>query len=242
MKDWNKWDVEAGTAAGGAGLYPNMMESPQLRWGFIRKVYLIVAFQLLLTIVVAVAINLIDPIRHFLLARTTASLVLSLFIMILPLLVMFPMMYFSHRHPVNLVLLFLFTVCLGLSVGLVCMNRDGKVILQAATLTAAVVMGLTLYTFWAAKRGHDFNFLGPFLFAAVLALSIFSLIHFFFPMGKTTTMVFGCISAIVFSGFIVYDTDNLIKRHSYDEYVSAAISLYLDIINLFLALLSIMDD
>jgi FtsH-binding integral membrane protein len=49
------------------------------------------------------------------------------------------------------------------------------------------------------------------------------------------------LGAIVFSGFIVYDTGNLIKRFSYDEYISAAINLYLDIINLFLALLNIFN-
>lgn len=52
-------------------------------------------------------------------------------------------------------------------------------------------------------------------------------------MGKTATLVF--------SGFIIYDTDNLIKRHTYDEYVSAAIELYLDIINLFMGILSILE-
>jgi hypothetical protein len=40
-----------------------------------------------------------------------------------------------------------------------------------------VVISLTAYTFWAAKRGHDFNFLGPFLFSAVMVLILFSLIQ-----------------------------------------------------------------
>jgi FtsH-binding integral membrane protein len=53
----------------------------------------------------------------------------------------------------------------------------GKVILEAAILTAVVVISLTAYTFWAAKRGHDFNFLGPFLFAALMVLVVFSLIQ-----------------------------------------------------------------
>ncbi|XP_018685745.1 protein LIFEGUARD 2-like isoform X1 [Musa acuminata AAA Group] len=270
MKDWRGWDVEAGGAAagGGASLYPNMMESPQLRWAFIRKVYTIVALQIVITIGVAAAINLIAPVRDFLLDRSTASFAAGVAIMILPFLVMLPMMYFSERHPINFVLLVLFTVCIGFAVGLACTTRGGTAILEAATLTAAVVGGLTLYTFWAAKRGHDFSFLGPFLFAALLALTIFSLIQVrssavlhvadlfsflyvyglslpeqvLFPMGTITTRVFGCISAVVFAGFIIYDTDNLIKRHSYDQYVCAAISLYLDIINLFLALLSTMED
>lgn len=53
----------------------------------------------------------------------------------------------------------------------------GKVVLEAVILTAVVVVSLTLYTFLAAKRGYDFNFLGPFLFGAVLVLLVFALIQ-----------------------------------------------------------------
>ena len=59
------------------------------------------------------------------------------------------------------------------------------------------------------------------------------------PMGSVATTVYGCVVALVFSGFIIYDTDNLIKRYSYDEYVWAAVALYLDVINLFLSLLTL---
>lgn len=55
--------------------------------------------------------------------------------------------------------------------------RTGKVILESVVLTAAVVISLTLYTFWAAKRGHDFSFLGPFLFGAVIVLMLFAIIQ-----------------------------------------------------------------
>lgn len=63
----------------------------------------------------------------------------------------------------------------------------------------------------------------------------------FFPMGKTLHMVYSFIAALIFSAFIVYDTDNLIKRFTYDDYIIAAVALYLDIINLFLALLAILN-
>lgn len=56
-------------------------------------------------------------------------------------------------------------------------NIAGKVILEAAILTAVVVVSLTLFTFWAARRGYDFNFLGPFLFGAIMVLMVFSLIQ-----------------------------------------------------------------
>lgn len=56
-------------------------------------------------------------------------------------------------------------------------GTTGKVILESVILTAVVVVSLTLYTFWAARRGHDFSFLGPFLFAALMILIVFALIQ-----------------------------------------------------------------
>lgn len=53
----------------------------------------------------------------------------------------------------------------------------GRVILEAAILTAGVAVGLTLYTFWAAKRVYDFNFLGPFLSAAIFVVILFCLLQ-----------------------------------------------------------------
>ena len=53
----------------------------------------------------------------------------------------------------------------------------GKVILQAGILTIVVVLSLTAYTFWAARRGKDFSFLGPFLFASLMILLVFGFIQ-----------------------------------------------------------------
>lgn len=50
-------------------LYPSMQESPELRWAFIRKVYSILAVQLLATIAVAAAVAANRPVAVFF--RTT---------------------------------------------------------------------------------------------------------------------------------------------------------------------------
>lgn len=60
-----------------------------------------------------------------------------------------------------------------------------------------------------------------------------------FPLEKTSLMIYGCLASIIFCAYIVYDTDNLIKRYTYDAYIWAAVALYLDIINLFLSLLTV---
>ncbi|KAI8574504.1 hypothetical protein RHMOL_Rhmol01G0359600 [Rhododendron molle] len=193
---YRKVDLEAGATP----LYPTVLERPELRWSFIRKVYSILTFQLLLTVAVSAVVVEVRPIALFF-ATTPDGL--ALYILLL------------------------------------CTPFIWRVILKAAILTAGVAVGLTSYTFWAAKRGYDFNFLGPFLSAAIFVAILFCLLQIFLPLGKISVMVYGCIAAIVFCGYVIYDTDNLIKRYSYDEYIWASVALYLDIINLFLSLLTI---
>jgi len=53
-------------------------------------------------------------------------------------------------------------------------------------------------------------------------------------------MIYGGLASLIFCGYIIYDTDNIIKRYTYDEYIWAAVSLYLDVINLFLSLLQLL--
>jgi protein lifeguard len=63
---------------------PYLIESPQMRWAFIRKVYAIVAMQLLLTVAVAATVNLVDPIRAFFQARTKEAVFALVVIVISP--------------------------------------------------------------------------------------------------------------------------------------------------------------
>ncbi|CAD5190690.1 protein LIFEGUARD 2 [Musa acuminata AAA Group] len=227
-------DVESGAQP----LYPAMLERPELRWAFIRKIYSILVVQMLLTVAVASVVVAVRPVSQFFVS-SGAGLGLYIFLIILPFIVLCPLYYYYQHHPWNFLLLGVFTVSISFAVGLTCAFTSGKVILESAILTTVVVVSLTLYTFWAASRGHDFNFLGPFLFSAMLALMVFAFIQLLFPMGRISVMIYGVLAAIIFCGYIIYDTDNLIKRYAYDEYIWAAVALYLDVINLFLSLLTV---
>ncbi|KAL1825967.1 hypothetical protein DCAR_0314166 [Daucus carota subsp. sativus] len=235
QRTFGKNDVESGATQ---PLYPMMLESPELRWNFIRKIYSIVAFQLLLTVIIGAIVVSVKPISTFF-TTTGAGLFFYILLIITPFIVLCPLSYYYQKHPVNFILLGVFTVAIAGAIGLTCAYTSGKVILEAVILTAVVVVSLTLYTFWAAKRGYDFNFLGPFLFGAIIVLMVFSFIQIFFPLGRISEMIYGCLASVIFCGYIVYDTDNLIKRYTYDDYIWASVSLYLDIINLFLSLLTV---
>ncbi|CAM0955592.1 unnamed protein product [Alopecurus aequalis] len=229
-------DLEAGN---GETLYPGISRGENaLRWGFIRKVYGILCAQLLLTTVVS-AVTVFHPTLN---ATLSSNPVLALLLAVVPFILMIPLYHYQHRHPHNLVFLGLFTLCLSFSIGVACANTEGTIVLQALVLTSAVVVSLTAYTFWASKKGKEFGYLGPFLFSALTVLVITSFIQVFFPFGPASNVVIGGFGALVFSGFIIYDTENLIKRHSYDEYIWASVELYLDILNLFLTILQMLKQ
>ncbi|KAI4304108.1 hypothetical protein MLD38_039664 [Melastoma candidum] len=227
-------DIESGET-----LYPGLSYGEnQLRWGFIRKVYGILTAQIVLTTLVSSVTILCAPVNDLL--RGNSGLLL--FLAFLPFILLWPLHIYQQKHPLNFVFLGLFTLSLSLTVGVTCSNYDGRIVLEALILTSAVVSGLTGYTFWASKKGKDFSFLAPILFTSLIVLVLTGFMQAFFPLGSTAVAVYGAIGAIIFSGYIVFDTDNLIKRFTYDEYIWASITLYLDILNLFLTILRILGQ
>lgn len=214
-------------------------EDPRLRWAFVRKVYAILALQFAFTAGVAGVACLVHPIPRFFLTSSVASWSVYIAILIAPFFVLWPMLKYRQKHPVNLLLLALYTFCISLSVAVVSSTVAGTVVIQATILTAVAVVGLTLFTFWAANRGYDFIFMLPFVFTSLLVLLAYLFIQIFIPMGRVGVTIYGCFATVLFSAFIIFDTNMLVKHHTYNEYVVAAISLYLDVINLFMAQLSL---
>ncbi|KAG7547569.1 Bax inhibitor 1-related [Arabidopsis suecica] len=235
-----KSDIETG-GGGGNELYPGMKESSELRWAFIRKVYSILSLQMLLTVGVSAVVYFVRPIPEFI-TETHRGVAVFFVVLILPFLLLWPLLAFEKKHPINCIVLSIFTLSISFAVGICCSLSKGRIVLEAAILTSVMVFGLTIYTFWAVKRGHDFSFLGPFLFGALLIILAFSLLQIFHPLGKLSSMIFSGIASIVFCGYIIFDTNQLIKKLNYDEYIPAAIRLYLDVMNLFLNLLGIMSN
>ncbi|PSR92755.1 BI1-like protein [Actinidia chinensis var. chinensis] len=207
-------DVEAAAESG--GLYPSMTKNADLRWAFLRKVYALLSLQLLLTVGLIATVVFVSAIPKFMF-HTTPGIAVCVLSLLVPFIILRQLFSIEKRHLVNLVLLMLFNMLL----------YPGSV----------AVVALTLYTFWPAKKGYDFSFMGPFLFTSLLVLLAFSLFQVYMPLGKLGSTIYGCVGAIVLSGYVIYDTDNLIKRFKYDEHISAAVALYLDIVNLFIACL-----
>jgi FtsH-binding integral membrane protein len=64
----------------------------------------------------------------------------------------------------------------------------------------------------------------------------------FLPHNSKVELGYGVVAALIFSGYILVDTQLILKHYNVEEEIAAAISLYLDIINLFLAILRILNS
>lgn len=90
---------------------------------------------------------------------------------------------------------------------------SGIRMLESQLLTTAVFANLTVYTTWATRRGHDFEFYGPHLLTSLMALGGFGLIQVFFPLGKIAKIIYRGAGLSIVPYCIVYATDHLIKYH-----------------------------
>ncbi|KAA0720930.1 Protein lifeguard 4 [Triplophysa tibetana] len=208
--------------------------SVHIRMDFLRKVYTILSLQIIMTTVVSGVFMLCDPIKSFVHSSPALVLISAVGSLIL----LLALAVYRHQHPINLFLLFGFTLLESLSVATAVTFYDYTVVLQAFVLTSAVFLGLTAYTF-QSKR--DFSKLGASLFAGLWILIIASFLRIFI-YNDTVELVFAGAGALLFCGFIIFDTHLLMHKLSPEEHVLASINLYLDIVNLFLYILRILDS
>jgi FtsH-binding integral membrane protein len=204
-----------------------------IRMGFLRKVYGLLSLQLLLTTLIAGVCLFTPKLKE--LIHANPWLILVAFVASLGLLVA---LHIKRRQtPVNFFLLAAFTVVEAYTVGVIVTFYDVSVVIQAFFLTSAVVVGLTAFTFQTKK---DFSGWGMGLFAGLWILILGGFMQMFVG-GEATDLGLAILGAVIFSGFIIFDTQMIMTRVSPEDYIIATIELYLDIINLFIEILKILD-
>ncbi|XP_077400656.1 protein lifeguard 4 [Vanacampus margaritifer] len=208
--------------------------SVHIRMAFLRKVYTLLSLQILLTTGTSALFMFSQTIKDFVHASPAVVLGSALGSLVL----LLALAVYRHKHPVNLYLLLVFTLLEAISVATALTFYEYSTVLQALFLTCAVFAGLTAYTF-QSKR--DFTKLGAALFSCLWILLIASVMRVFFN-SDSTELLFAGTGALVFCGFIIYDTHMLMKQLSPEEHILASINLYLDIVNLFLHILRILDS
>jgi FtsH-binding integral membrane protein len=148
----------------------------------------------------------------------------------------------AHRdYPRNLILTLLFTFVEGVWLApfiYMAETRSPGVAGQAAILTLSTFGVLSAYAVFSRR---DFSAWGSFFIMGLWVLIATSLLNIFFPTALGTLWI-AAATVAVFSGLLVFDTWRLVRSGQYgpDDYVPAAVNIYLDLLNLFIAILSLL--
>ncbi|MGB7923011.1 MAG: Bax inhibitor-1/YccA family protein [Pyrinomonadaceae bacterium] len=146
-----------------------------------------------------------------------------------------------HVPGVNLFALFGFTTLTGIIISPVLwiIGQDNPAsILQAGVLTVGIFGGLTAYVF-ISKR--DFSFLRGMVVTGLIVVILAGLLNVLIVGSSALGFAVAAATLLLFTGFVLYDTSNIIRHYPTNEYVAGALSLYLDVFNIFLALLRILN-
>ncbi len=205
--------------------------SADVRAEFIRKVYSLFFLSMLVTVGVgAFAAPYAPVIAGFMLPLMIAGVVCIV------------ALSFARRVAgVNITLLMLYSAIQGVVFGPLLTLYEARfpgIAAEAGWTTIAVFGGLTAYVF-ASKK--DFSFLGGMLFMSLIALFVAGIVMFFVH-AAWASMLYSIAGVLIFSGFVLYDTSQIIHRMAPEDWVMGAVALYLDFVNLFLFILRLFSS
>ena len=220
-------------------------DTPQpTRQKFITRVYSILWAQLMVTSIFIGCCNQIQALQDFMVSGLGPVFVFPCFIiMALLSCMMYCQQDLIKTCPGSGVYLTLFTGSTSYILGYIGAVNNPEILLLAGLSTVGIFSGLSLY---AVQTKYDYTDKGGYLIAFLLGLIIFGI---FIPFTSLPilSIMYSSIGSIIFSFYIVYDTQLIVGGNHrsimfhIDDYVIASVSLYLDIINLFLMLLDLLN-
>lgn len=146
-----------------------------------------------------------------------------------------------REYPKNLVLTFLFTFIEGIWLApflLIAERATPGVVGQAALLTFTAFGGLSMYAIFSRR---DFSAWGSFFMVGLVVLFVAMILNMFMHSAAAGIWISG-VGVLVFSGLLVFDTWRILRSGTFgpEDYVVTAVQIYLDLLNLFIFILSLL--
>jgi len=114
-------------------------------------------------------------------------------------------------------------------------RNGGQLVALAGGMTAAIFFAMAAI---ATVSKRDFSFLGKFLFVGMVLVIVASLANLFFAIPAVSVTV-SALAVLIFSLYILYDINNIV-RGGETNYVTATLSVFLSIYNVFISLLNLL--
>ena len=149
----------------------------------------------------------------------------------------------ARVFPKNVLLTLLFTFVEGVFIApflAIAEQAAPGTVSQAGLLTFAAFGGLTLY---ATVSRRDFSAWGSFFIIGLIVLFIAMLINAFVASAAASLWI-SAVGVMIFAGLLVFDTWRITRSGQFgqDDYVIAAVQIYLDLLNMFLFILSLLGN
>ncbi|XP_036371867.1 glutamate receptor, ionotropic, N-methyl D-aspartate-associated protein 1a (glutamate binding) [Megalops cyprinoides] len=213
-------------------------EDKTIRQAFIRKVFMVLTVQLMVTFSFVAVFTFVDDAKMFV-RRNPWTYYVSYAIFFIALIVLSCCGDFRRKHPWNLVALSILTLSLSYMVGMIASFYDTDSVIMAVGITAVVCFTVVLFSL---QSKYDFTSCRGVLFVCLIVLLLFSILCIFIRH-KILHIVYASLGALLFTCFLAVDTQLLLGNKklalSPEEYIFAALNLYTDIINIFLYILAI---
>jgi FtsH-binding integral membrane protein len=149
----------------------------------------------------------------------------------------------AREFPKNIILTFLFAFVEGVYIApfLYIAERNAPgVITQAGALTFAAFGVLTLYALLSTR---DFSAWGSFLIVGLFVLIAASILNMFVGSAGAALWI-SAVGVMIFAGLLVFDTWRILRTGTYgqDDYVLATVAIYLDLLNMFMFIVSLLGN
>lgn len=216
------------------------LKDTNTRLAFIRKVYSILAVQLIVTAIMIYGSVKIENYEEFIHEYFWVFIP----VIIVNLITLYCLVYSktcSRKVPLNYILLTIFTLTFGFMTTATTAVAEEENVLTAAVMTCAMVVGLTLY---AVTTKTDITMCGGLLFMIGMAF-VGAMFVSVFIGSEPLVIGLSVLGVLIFGLYIVYDTQLIVGGRQYqleiDDYILGAMMLYMDIIELFLQILRLLE-
>lgn len=137
------------------------------------------------------------------------------------------------------ILFSLFSAAFGILLAYRKYGLDAGVIRSALVGTASIFVTMFVFGLALIMSGIQLGFMTSIvLLFALLALIIISIVQYFIAQSSLLKKLIVIATLLIFSLYIVYDTNTILQRNYDGDFITASLNYYLDLINIFSAFLS----
>ncbi|XP_017078916.1 protein lifeguard 1 [Drosophila eugracilis] len=218
-----------------------LFDDQSIRKAFVRKVFGILVIQLLFTLVVMGICTYNQSTREFMQDNFFIFYV-AVIVHVIVMVMLVCVERIRRRHPANLICLAIFTVTMSVLLGMIASSLDSNLIVSAVAITTVLVAALCIY---AVQTKYDYTAMGGLMVTFVMIIFILAVCSFWLP-DFVDSLPISCLCAAIGSFFLIHDMQSIVggnraEQLDPEEYVFAALTLYTDVIRIFLYIIKILQ-